>query len=234
MNPLLFAIFVVGVTHTPWTRFQTTALVSSQDQLPHPVLVIADGTPGWQHRQADSILDVLNQMLSSRRPLLVAWFDAEPVTPQSFAVRGINRDVVVVRPRTAMKDAIEIGFAVLADTASPRAMIVIAQQQFYPTAVPNSRLLGLARHSATRVFTIHLPSKPDPDNGRRHIGRSVANGFCSVFERLVLRQRAYSERDTARFLKLLSDQTGGLACEVEDEQAAIACARAIATAIERP
>lgn len=197
------------------------------------MLVVADGTPGWQRQQANRILDELNAQLSSPRSLLVAWFDAEPNPRAGFAVKDANRELVAVRPRTSMCDAIEIGFAVLADIPRPRAMIVIAQQQFYPTSVPTSRLLESARSSATRIYTIHLASVPNQCNGSRAGGHSVRNGFSHLFERLIVRQRAYSARDTSRLLKLMSEATGGRACEVEDEQAGIACATGIATEIEK-
>ena len=73
--------------------------------------MVADGTPGWQRQQADKILDELNALLSSPHPLLVARFDAEPVLRHGFAVRGANRDLVRVSPRTPMRDTMEVGFA---------------------------------------------------------------------------------------------------------------------------
>jgi hypothetical protein len=57
----------------------------------------------------------------------------------------------------------------------------------------------------------------------------LKNGVAWGIERIVLRERSYSARETARLLKLLSDATGGKACVAEDESTAIACADAIAT-----
>ena len=94
-------------------------------------------------------------------------------------------------------------------------------------------MLEPARDSTTRIYSIHLASEPDLANGPRRFARSVRNGFFSVFERVALRQRAYSAGDTSRLLKLLSDATGGLACVADDEQSGIACAGAIATVIEK-
>jgi len=62
---------------------------------------------------------------------------------------------------------------------------------------------------------------------------AVRNGLCTIVERLVLRQRAYSAQDTSRLLNLLSDATGGWACVADNEQSGIACAAATATIIEK-
>ena len=235
MNPLLLTVIVAGSIGFHGTKFQTTPMegVDPRGRPPRPVFVVADGTPGWQRQQADKILDELNALLSSPHPLLVARFDAEPVLRHGFAVRGANRDLVTVSPRTPMRDTMEVGFALLRETPCPRTMIVIAQQQFYPNSVPTSHLLDSARDSATRIYSIHLASEPEQASGPRRFARSVRNGFFSVFERVALRQRAYSAGDTSRLLKLLSDATGGLACVADDEQSGIACAGAIATVIEK-
>jgi hypothetical protein len=113
--------------------------------------VVADGTPGWQRQQADKILDELNALLSSPHPILVARSDAEPVLRHGFAVRAANRDQVMVSPRTPMRDTMEMGFALLRETPRPRTMIVIAQQQLYPTAIRARRL--------PRVFPSLLPAQ---------------------------------------------------------------------------
>jgi hypothetical protein len=39
------------------------------------IVVVADGTPGWEKQQADKILDKLGALLCASRPLQVAWFD---------------------------------------------------------------------------------------------------------------------------------------------------------------
>jgi hypothetical protein len=228
MNRFLLTAIVAGSIGG-----QGTKCADPGGRPPPPVFVVADGTPGWQRQQADRILGELNARLSSPHLLLVARFDAEPVPRNGFAVRKADRDLAMVSPRTPMRDTMEVGFALLRETPSPRTMIVIAQQQFYPTSVPTSFLLESARNSASRIYSIHLASEPDQANGAGRFTRSVRNGFCSVFERVLLRQRAYSAGDTSRLLKLISDSTGGLACVAHDEQSGVACAAAIAGAIEK-
>jgi hypothetical protein len=236
MNSLLATFILAGMINFHGTKFDRRAVphFDFRSQSAQPVIVVADGTPGWQHQRANKILDELNALLPASHPLLVAWFDAEPPVKPGFAVRVTNRELVMVRPRTSMKDAMEIGFAVLADAPRPRTMIVIAEQQFYPTSVPTGRLLEAARHSATRIYTIHLASELNQGSGSRHIGRSVGNAFLHIFERLVIRQRAYSVADTSRQLKLMSDATGGWACVAEDEHAGVACAAGIVARLEKP
>jgi hypothetical protein len=155
MNRFLLTAIVAGSIGV-----QGTKCADPGGRPPPPVFVVADGTPGWQRQQADRILDELNARLSSPHLLLVARFDAEPVPRNGFAVRKADRDLAMVSPRTPMRDTMEVGFALLRETPSPRTMIVIAQQQFYPTSVPTSFLLESARNSASRIYSIHLASEP--------------------------------------------------------------------------
>jgi hypothetical protein len=234
MKPVLLAVLLCSVIDLHGTKIQTSlaSRIDSAGPLPPRIFVIAEGAPGGQRQQVNLILDEINRVLSVPRPLMVAWFDAEPERQHGFAVRGASRELIRVMPRTSMRDAMEIAFAALADTPHPHVMLVIAQQQFYPTPIPTGRLLELSRRSDTRVYTIHLSSGPGPAKAPRGFGRSARNLFCSVVERLALRERAYSERDTSHLLKLLSSATGGQACVAEDKPSAVACAASIGTLIE--
>lgn len=129
--------------------------------------------------------------------------------------------------RTPMRDTMAIGLATLADASRPRAMVVIAREQFYPTSAPISQILRQARLAATPIYMIHLAWQTETrtDHG-------VPRGWPEIclsqpFERLVIRQRAYSERDTLRQLILLSDATGGWPVK-RDESSAVVCAAEIA------
>ena len=231
MNALLFFMLLAGSTDVPATKLQAPT------ELPRDTsgtaILVADGAPGWASQQADKIIRELNARLDSSPALQVARYDAEPMSEHGYAVSGASGDLVMVRPRTPMRDAMEMGFALLMDAPRPHTMVVIANEQFYPTSVFASRLLELAQRSESRVHTILLASSPDQPRGSVHFGQHLMNGAAWVVERIALRQRAYSVRDTSRFLKAMSDATGGTFCVANDERTGMACADAIPTTMAR-
>jgi hypothetical protein len=219
-------------THEATPNGRMPAAIDPNARPMRSVAVVADGLPGWQRQQSDRILNELTTRLSAAGPLLVTWFGAEPVERQEFAIRDTNREVLTAKPRTAMRDAMESALAALADAPRPHVMVVIAQEEFYPSSVPASRLLELARISATRIYAIDLPAEPDQANGPHHVSRSVTHGLLSLFERAMVRERAYTASDTARLLKRMSEATGGCACAAANQDSGTACASAVAHAIE--
>jgi hypothetical protein len=231
MNAFFFFILLAGPTDVPGTKLQSPT--EQPRDTSGTAIVLADGAPGWPSQQADKILGELNALLDSSPALQVARYDAEPMSEHCYDVRGASRDLVMVRPRTPMRDAMEMGFALLMESPRPHTMVVIANEQFYPTSVLASRLLKLAQRSEARVHTILLASSPDQARGSVRLGQHVINGAVWVVERIALRQRAYSVRDTSRFLKAMSDATGGTFCVADDERTGMACADAIATIMGR-
>lgn len=231
MNAFLFFLLLAGPTDVPGAKLQTPT--ERQHETSRTAIVIADAAPGRESQESIKILGELNAKLDSSPALQVASYDAEPMSEQGFAVGGANRDLVMLRPRTPMRDAMEIGFAALMEAPRPHTMVVIAHEQFYPTSVSTGRLLELAQRSGARVHTILLTSSPDQATEGRGLGRHLRTGVVWVIERIALRQRAYSVRDTARFLKTMSDTTGGKSCVAEDERTGMACAETIAAIIER-
>lgn len=235
MNPLPLTLLVAATTALPGTKLPSPMEKpeAACERLMPPVILVADGTPGWQTQQVDKILDVLDAALVSSRELLVTRFDAEPMPQRGFAVRGRHQDLVVAQPRTSMRETMEIGLALLKETPSPHVMVVIAHEQFYPSSVPMSRLLELARRSDTRVHTIHLASNHDQSMEHPRFVQRIRNGAVWAVERLAFRERAFSSRDTARLMKSISDATGGTACVAEDERTGIACADMIVSVMAR-
>lgn len=234
MTPILLLMLLAQLIEIVDSKLNNTmpALVDRVGQATGSVAVVVDGAPGWQRQQSDKLLNALTSRVSAVRPVLVTWFDAEPVRRQEFAIRERNREVIAIKPRTAMRDAMESALAALAVAPLPHVMVVIAQEEFYPSAVPTSRLLELARMSSTRIYAIDLPAEPGQTNGSHHVGRSLAHGLSSLFERVMVREKAYGASDTARLLKLMSEATDGCACTEVDQDSGIACASAIAHAIE--
>lgn len=129
-----------------------------------------------------------------------------------------------------MRDTMEASLVQLLDALSPRTMVVIAHEQFYPSSV-STGLLELARLSKTRVHTIHLPSRRERVGMLGRIGRSLRNGTVWLIENLAVEERGYSARDTARLLKIMADSTGGTACVAGGERTFGECARAVAAEI---
>lgn len=199
-----------------------------------PVVLVADGNSEWSGQAASRIVDELKLELGVCLRLEVARFDAAPVLQHRFAVKGVNRDVIVVKPRIPMREVMEAGFNWLIDTPGPHTMIVIAHEQFYPTTVSQGRLLELARCTRTIVHTIHLASTSTRSGVFRRLGRSLRNEAVWTSEVLGMGEGGYSARDTARLLKVIADGTGGKACVANGERAAIDCARSVAADIAGP
>ncbi len=234
MHTLLISLVLTGIIEAPGAK--SRALVEIQetrcDQPVAAVIIVAEGSSGWQGEAANDIVGELKAVLGSCHALQVARFDAGPALQLGFTVEGARRDLVMVRPRTPMREAMETAFALLISAPSPRTMVVIAHEQFYPTTVSTGRLLELSRRSETKVHTIHLVSNRDKGGVFRRLGRSLRNGIVWLVETLGLEERGYSARDTSRLLKRMADATGGNACvAAADEASGITCADAIAAEI---
>ncbi len=231
MCGLLLTLLISGLFEAPETNPQATVHPRDIhcDQQMAPVVLLADGRSDWPGQAASRIADELRAELGSCRPSAVARFDAGPALHTRLAVPGVSRGLLV-EPRTPMREAMEAGFAWLIDTPSPHAMVVIAHGQFYPTILSQGRLLELAGRTQTTVHTIHLAPPPTRSGVFRRVGRSLRNAVPAV-EVLGFAERQDSARDTARFLKAMSDATGGKACVTTDKADGIDCAKAVAAEI---
>jgi len=233
MHTLLLTLLLSGPIGAHGTKPEGAA--SQRDihceQAPAPVVVVVDGTSEWPGRAANRIVGELKLELGSRHPLQVARFDAKPAPQLGFTVKGANRDLVKVRPRTPMREAMAAGFARLISAPNPRTMVVIAHEQLYPTTVSTDGLIELARRSGTKVHTIHLASNRAQGGVPRRLGRSLKNAIVWLVEALVLKERGYSSRDTARLLKAMADATGGKACVAGGERTGSDCAKSVAAEI---
>jgi len=233
MHALPIVLFLSGLIEGHETRPNAT-LEQHDTQCEEPltpVILVADGSSEWRGQAADRIVGELKAALGPCHALHVARFDAEPTLQLGFAVRGTNRDLVVVRPRTPMREVMEAGFAQLMGVPRPHTMVVVAHEQFYPTTVSTSRLIELARRSQTKVHTIHLAPGRAKGGIFRRLGRSLRDGIVWVIEALALEERGYSARDTARMLEVIADSTGGTTCVAGGGGTGIDCAKLVAAEI---
>lgn len=233
MHAFLLAVFLTGpiAMHGADRQPVVEQRHTECDQQPAAIILVVDGSSQWPGQAANEIVAEFQAMLGPCHALQVARFDAEPVLQHGISATGVNRDLVVVRPRTPMREAMEAGFARLIDVPSPHAMVVIAHEQFYPTSVSQGRLVELARRSETTVHAIHLASSRAQGGVFRRLRRWLGNGIVWLIETLALEERGYSARDTAHLLKIMADATGGRSCTAADEQTRITCAKYIADAI---
>jgi hypothetical protein len=233
MHTLLVALFLSGPIEAHGTKLNTTPEQhATQCEAPlTPVILVADGSSEWPGQAVNRIVGELKAALGSCHALQVARFDAEPTLQLGFTVRGTNRDLVVVRPRTPMREVMEAGFAQLIGVPSRHIMVIMAHEQFYPTTVSTSRLIELARRSETKVHTIHLASGRAESGIFRRLGRTLRDGIVRLIKALGMEERGSSPRDTERLLQVMADATGGKACIAADEHTRIECARSIAAAI---
>src|SRR5581483_1116085 len=179
---------------------------------PASVVLVVDGSSAWPGQAANRISDQLVALFGPRVRLAVARFDTEPTLQSGFSVRPQNRELVVVRPRTPLREAMEEGFVWLMEAHRPHFMIVIAHDQFYPTSTSKGRLLELARSSDTRVHAIQLSSDRSAEGGSRRPVSWLKSATAGLLERVALRERSYSTRDTERLLDALTDAQGGNDC----------------------
>ena len=111
-------------------------------------------------------------------------------------------------------------------------MVVIAHEQVSPTYVRTDQLISSLIHSEVRVHTIHLSEQNQHKGIFRRLGRAVTAGTVWVAEALIEEDRQeYSSEETARMLRAMSDETGGIACSAVDAKAALGCAETIAARI---
>ncbi len=232
MNLLLFILFLShpGEMHGTGLAAKVTDSEMLCDRRP-AIIMIADGSVGWAGKTANGIIGEIAASLDSSHVLQTVRFDAEPVLQHAFYTRRSELDLVSIRPRTPMRDSMEAAFARLLDVPGPRTMVVMAHEQYYPSSVSIDRLLELARRSETTVHTIHLSSMRETAGVCRNVRRPLSNGIAWVVATLGMQERGYSARDTARVLKMMSDATGGTACEISREKTWTQCARTVAAEI---
>lgn len=230
MNGFLLALFLGGFSESG-----TRGMLALPPRESHAavVAVVADGAEGWSAKRANKAIDELTVALGPSYDLKVARYDAAPVVERQFAVRGANRDTIMVTPRTPLREVMEQSFALSMRSAHPHDMVVIAYEEFYSSAVSTSHLVAIAQRSGMRVHAIEMASDQPDGPKNRTIGRGLKNALAWIVERIWLRQQSHSPRDTASLLRLLAAKTGGTACVAGDAFAALDCADTIALAIRK-
>jgi hypothetical protein len=194
------------------------------DQPPGTVLIVAQARPDWYGVATNRIAAQLTAVLGLRQSVQVIRFDAEPVLQQEQTIEGAKRDLVVVRPATPLKDAMETGLLALIAIPAPRTMIIVAHDQLYPSILSDDRLWDLARQWQIQVDTIYLGSN-NKETGVRRLGRRIRGMFKPD------PIRGGSTRQTRSFLRLMADVTSGEVCVANDERTGISAANAIAAQI---
>jgi hypothetical protein len=184
-----------------------------------PIVVVSDGSSGWAGQTATRVAEGLKGSEPGCREEEIVAFDAEP------------RDLVSGRPRIPMRDAMEAAFVHLAETPGPRTMVVVAHEQFYPSAISSGRLLDLARRTNTTVHTIYLSRKPDKEGFGTRLNRTMRNRFVWFVEEFVVDERGHSARDTERFLNRIAAATGGTACAADEDDRKSDCVGRVRAAL---
>jgi hypothetical protein len=234
MNALLVALVLAGMIEPkpPARVIEHSAQTSSTASTAGgSVVVVADGSRSWSGVEADATVEQLQFELDSKWSVHVARFDSERTQDGDLVVAGSNRDLVQVRPRTPMKEAIALTLNDPAVRDRVSAMVVIAHAQVTPTYVETDRLIESLRRSGIQVYAIHLSGRKRPSAFRR-LGYAVTAGTVWIIQALIEEDReAQSSKTTAGTLKFMSGETGGLSCAAPDRRAALGCAETIATRI---
>jgi hypothetical protein len=194
------------------------------------VAVVTDGGAGMQGHDADRQGGHFEPAPGSCQAVRVLRFDAEPASAAEVSVEGMNADLVVLRPRTPMREAIVSGIEWLKDMPEPHTMIVIAHEQFYPTAVSADDLVKLAYDTQTTIHTVHIASRQRSGGILRRLGRALKDSSTRLAEATEEDEHSDSSFSTARLLKRLAGATGGHACAAADGVGEAACQDSIASA----
>ena len=226
MKTLFLTILSLSAMEMPATNALAAGDLNGDlsDQLPGTVLIVAQARPDWYGVATNRIAAQLTAALGSRQSAQVVRFDAEPVLQQEQTVEGAKRDLVVVRPATPLKDAMETGLLALIAIPGPRTMIIVAHDQLYPSILSDDRLWDLARRWQIQVHTIYLGSN-NKEIGVRRLGRRIKSIFKPDST------LGGSPRQTRSFLRLMADVTSGESCVANDERTGIAAANAIAAQV---
>jgi hypothetical protein len=227
MKKLLLTMLVAVAIEVPATNpIRAGGLDDDSKGRPPGTIVVVAGARQDRHGVATNrIVSDLTAELGPWQSVQVVRFDAEPVLQNEYTVEGANRDLVVVKPRTPLKDAMEAGLLALITIPGPRGMIIVAHDQLYPSIVSADRLWDLARQWDIQVHTIYLGSNAN-ETAVRRLARRMRNVFNQDSK-----EHGESPRDTRRFLHLMADVTGGEACVANDEATGIAAANAIAVKV---
>ncbi len=227
MKELLLTMLFAAAIEAPPTNALAAGTPNddSNDRPTGTVIIVAEARPTWHGVATNRIVSELTASLHGWQSVQVVRFDAEPTLENEQTIEGVNRDLVVVRPRMPMKDVIEKGLLALITIPGPRRMVIVAHDQLYPSIVAADRLWDLARQWDIQIHTIYVGSD-HKEIGVRRLGRRMKDIF-----RPDSKPTGESARDTSRFLHLMADVTGGEACVANDEATGIAAANAIAAKI---
>lgn len=233
MNALVYAFLIAGLTEPkPLTRVteHSTPTGSVGTTI---VAVIADGSRSWSGAESDAIVEQLRREIGSKRSVYVARFDAENGQETELILAGSNRDIVHIRPRTTLMEAIALTLDSVAVGQPVSAIVLIAHAQTSPTYIRTDQIIASLRGSEVPVYTIHLSGQKQRGNLFGRLGRALLSGTIWTVETLIEEDpgEAYSADDTARMLRAMSDESGGLSCVAADRSAALGCAQRIATRI---
>jgi hypothetical protein len=230
MHILFYFLLVGGLTD----RAVQNAHPNTVDRGPHcehargSIVVLAEGGQGWQGRAADKLMARFDPGRGSCGVVRVLRFDTEQPATAELSVDGADGDLLVLRPRTPLRDAAVTGLHWLSGMPGPRSMILIAHEQFYASAVSTDQLIELAHESKTTIHTVHIAPKNRGGGFFRHLKQAFIDGGIWLFETIGEDEHSYSAGYTARLLKRLASATEGSACVAQAEPEVAACLNLIA------
>jgi len=230
MHMLFSFLLVVGLTGRVGQNPQLKAADHGTrcGQARGSIVVLAEGSEGWQGRAADRLVAGFDSALGFCQVVQVLRFDAEPSTNAELSVEGADGDLVVLRPRTPLRDAAVTGFQWLSKMPGPRSMILIAHEQFYASAVSADQLIALAHRSQTTIHTVHIAPKSQNGGFFRHLKQVFKDGCIWLFDSIGEDEHSYSAAYTGRLLKRIANATEGIACVAEVEPGEPSCLNLIA------
>lgn len=195
------------------------------------IVVLAEGSESWQGRVAEKLAAKFDSALGSCQVVQVLRFDAEPSATAEVSVEGVDGDLLVLRPRTPLRDAAVAGLQWLSRMPGPRSLILIAHEQFYASAVSADQLIALAHRSKTTLHTVHIASREGRGGIFKRLKQALRDGTIWLMESIGEPEHSSSAGATGDFLKRLAIATEGTACVAEVEQAESSCVSLIATRI---
>jgi hypothetical protein len=199
------------------------------------LFLVADGSPGWYTNTVGSALELLKREVPHNF-LQIAVFDKEPNYTRDAELMRAEKPAPLLPPRTPLREAMEACFESLVSipTETIGAMVVIVQEESYPSLIPSGHLSESAAKSGLKIYTISLASRNSNERAGMlsRLGRGFVDAIAWTFSGLV-DDPGPSSRGTSHMLENLSDSSGGNHCHAADESAAMGCADEIAAEIRR-
>jgi hypothetical protein len=167
-------------------------------------------------------------------PVRVARFDSPPErASEALEVRS-NVEIVPMRPRTPMRDALLMLVRGMQANGSEvkRTLMVVADGESYRSWHGRESVIGAAREKDVSIYAIEVtpPPRAKPQGAFNRAADALRGALIWVID--LLDDDVPSPAELSAELARLTSATGGEACSAPDENAAVACVQRFASDVK--